>query len=176
MIAYTQLHCIIESQCYKIIEQFELEGAFKDHLVQRCCHGQGLDKVAQKLFQTDLPCFQQWDVYHLSGQLLIFHHPFKKKYFFMSSLNLSMFYFKIITNFSTVPDKKIISLKAPSRYWKTALQSSQTLLQAELPNIQHKFSQDFLWTHSKRSMFLANKSICRFCKTSSISLSSVHDI
>ena len=46
-----------EASLEEIIEQFGLEGTFKDHLVQPLCHGQGhlsLDQIVQNPIHPDL--------------------------------------------------------------------------------------------------------------------------
>ena len=72
------------SHIHRITEQFELEGTFKDHLVQPPCSEQGhipLDQVAQSPVQPDRECFQGGGIDHLSGQSVpVPHHPHGKKF------------------------------------------------------------------------------------------------
>jgi len=56
---------------HRIIESLELEGTFKDHLVQLPCNEQGhaqLNQVAQGLTQPGLESLQGWGINHISGQ------------------------------------------------------------------------------------------------------------
>ena len=48
---------------HRTIESFELEGTFKNHLVQLLCTEQGhlqLEQIAQSPVQPDLECHQGW--------------------------------------------------------------------------------------------------------------------
>ena len=67
----------------RIIESLELEGTFKDPIVQLPCNEQGhlqLDEVAQCPVQPDLECLWAWGIHHLSGQPVpVPHHPYCEK-------------------------------------------------------------------------------------------------
>ena len=69
---------------HRIMELFELEGTFKDHLVHLPRSEQGkpqLDQGAQSPIQPDLACLQRWSIHHLSGQPSSAHHPYCKNLF-----------------------------------------------------------------------------------------------
>jgi len=65
-----------------IIKLFELEGTFKNHLVQLPCNEQRhlqLHQFAQSHIQPDLERLQGWGIHHLSGQPVpVLHHPYCK--------------------------------------------------------------------------------------------------
>ena len=69
-----------------------MEGTFKSHLVQPPCNKQGhlqLDQVAQSPIQPSLWCLQGQGIHHLSGQPVpVLHHPYFKKHFLISNINL----------------------------------------------------------------------------------------
>jgi len=69
-----------------------LEGTFRGHLAQPPCREQGhlqLDQVAQNPIQPDLGCSQGRGLLYLSGQPVpVFHHPHRKNFLPISSLNL----------------------------------------------------------------------------------------
>jgi len=73
----------IESEDYRIIELFELEGTLGDHLDQLPCNEQGqlqLHLVAQGPIQLDLECLQGQGIHHLSVQdVPAPHHTYCKE-------------------------------------------------------------------------------------------------
>ena len=81
-----------KKKSYRIIKCFGLEGTFRGHLAQLPCSKQGhlqLDQVAQSPIQPGLECFQGWGLHYLSGQpVTVFHHPYRKHFFLISSLNV----------------------------------------------------------------------------------------
>lgn len=68
-----------------MIEQSELEGTFKSHLIGSHLLYQGylqLGQVAQSHSQTDLEYLWRSGIHHLSQQSVpVFHHPHEEKIF-----------------------------------------------------------------------------------------------
>jgi len=64
-------HWAVAADGEKMVKSFELEGAFKGHLVQLPCTKQErlqLSQVAQSPVQTDLEYLQGWGIHHFSGE------------------------------------------------------------------------------------------------------------
>lgn len=67
---------------HSVKEQFELEGVIQDHQAQLPCSERGRlqqNQIAQRLFQADLECLQEWVICHIFGQTVpAFHHSYTK--------------------------------------------------------------------------------------------------
>jgi len=72
-------------QKLRLTEYLGSEGTFRHHPVQPPCSEQGHlqpDQVARSPIQPGLGCFQEWDIYHLSGQPVpVLHHPYCEDFF-----------------------------------------------------------------------------------------------
>ena len=77
------------------MESLELEGTFKDDLVQLPCNKQGhaqLDQVAQSLIQPHLEILQGQGINHITWQpASVSHHPHYKRHFPYVQLKSAIF-------------------------------------------------------------------------------------
>ena len=124
------------------------KGPFKGHLVHPPCSKQGhlqIHQVAQSHVQLGRECFQWWGICHLSGQPVpVPHHPLcKKKFFFISNLNLPAFSLKLLP--LVLSQQALLKTLSPSfKYWKAARRSPWSLLFSRLnsPNSLSLSSQE----------------------------------